>query len=126
MRRRGLHLAVGVALVVSLGSCAQTGSATSFELAEFSITGPDQLTADTASVQASNSGEFAHTLVITDEAGEVAAATDLIQPGETSNLAIELSAGLYSFTCRIVIEDGEGRLVDHYQAGMNTTVRVTG
>lgn len=74
----------------------------------------------------SNSGEFAHTLVIADRTGTVLAATGLIQPGETTELDVDLSNGQFQFTCRIVAQKPDGELVDHFEAGMSTIVRVEG
>jgi small subunit ribosomal protein S19 len=70
-------------------------------------------------------GEFSLTRV-TDSSGGVVAATPLVQPGETAALEVDLAPGRYSFTCRIVAEDPDGNIVDHYEAGMNTLVDVGG
>lgn len=123
--RRSLRIVGSLALTIVF-SCQGGGSGTSYDLAEFSITGPGQLSADVTSVSASNHGEYPHTLVITDGDGNVVAATDLIQPGETADLAVELDEGTYSFTCRIVAQDDEGQLIDHFESGMNAVVEVRG
>ncbi|MGH3650163.1 MAG: hypothetical protein ACRDU9_05585 [Acidimicrobiia bacterium] len=121
--------AIAAALLATLGlglaGCTTTVSGESFELAEFSISGPATLAAGTGSISVANSGVFPHTLVVTKTDGAVVAATGLIQPGGTTSLALELEAGTFSFTCRIVTENDEGRLVDHFEAGMHTTVRVS-
>ena len=119
-------LGIFLALAMGLTSCTQRTSVTSFELAEFSISGPDRLAAGTISISANNAGEFAHTMVVTNDQGQVVAATDLIQPGDSADLELELSAGKFSITCRIVFQTDDGQLVDHYEAGMNKTVIVSG
>lgn len=113
-------------LLVALAACsgsAATGSG--FDLAEWRVAGPGEMSADTNSVEVSNSGSLPHTLVVTDSSGHVMAATDLIGPGDSTELALDLDPGTYSFTCRIVAQDSEGEIVDHFEAGMNATVSVT-
>lgn len=111
---------------IALAACTQAASGGAFDLSEFTITGPDQLASGDNSLTVANSGEFAHTLVVTDSLGEVVAATSLVQPGESVELDVDLAPDLYSFTCRIVAEDGEGNLVDHFEAGMVAAVEVSG
>ena len=119
-------MALLATLGLGLAGCTTTNSTESFQLAEFSISGPTTLGEDTESISVANSGSYPHTLVVTDTDGAVVAATGLLQPGETTGLALELGTGTFSFTCRIVAEDDEGRLVDHFEAGMHTTVSVSG
>lgn len=127
MSHRGTTLALVVLLVVLPTACDRASNAAAgYDLAEFTISGPTSMSADLDQIEVENYGEFAHTMVITDSNGRVAAASGLIQPGETVHLDIDLSAGTYSFTCRIVAQDGEGNLIDHYEAGMNTLVTVEG
>lgn len=123
MRRIAL-LVVALALVGACASAAPVGDA-AYQLEEFSILGPEMLESGPGAVQATNTGEYAHTLVVTTEMGEVIAATDLVQPGETVSLDLELEPGTYRFTCRIVAEV-DGVLVDHYEAGMNRVIEVVG
>jgi hypothetical protein len=54
----------------------------------------------------------------------VVAATDLVAPDENARLEVDLAAGVYSFTCRIVAQDSEGALIDHFESGMHASVRV--
>lgn len=122
--RRLAGLVLTILLV--LGGCTGDSSTPTYELKEFSIDGPGHVSEGTESLEVSNSGEFPHTLVVTDSSGEVIAATGLIQPGETSSLEVALDEGRYSFTCRIVVQDEEGAIIDHFEAGMNETVSVTG
>lgn len=113
--------------LVALASCSgSTAAGSGFELAEWQIDGPGEMSAGKGSVNVSNSGSLPHTLVVTDSSGHVVAATDLIAPGDTTELALDLDPGTYSFTCRIVAQDPEGEIVDHFEAGMNATVSVPG
>jgi len=118
---RSLLLVVGLVLA----SCTATGAGdATYDLTEFSITGPDRLADGVSTITAHNSGEFAHTLVVTTDQGVVVAATDLIQPGDTIAMSVDLPAGMFQITCRIVAQTEEGRLIDHYEAGMNQLVDV--
>lgn len=121
MRRGALILALGFVLT----GCVQTatGSA-SYHLSEFEVDGPGQLTGNVGPLTISNSGEFPHTLVIAESDGTVIAATDLIQPGQTVELDVELEPGEYQFSCRIVGQKPDGTIVDHYEEGMVRNVSV--
>lgn len=120
------RLSLIAGLSVALAACSgSTAMESGFDLAEWQIAGPGEMSADTGSVDVSNSGSLPHTLVITDSSGNVMAATDLIGPGDSTELALDLDPGTYSFTCRIVAQDSEGEIVDHFEAGMNATVSVT-
>lgn len=111
-------------LVLALSAC-QTGSAeTVFELRDGSIEGPSNLTSDVTSLTATNTGERPHTLVVTANDGTVIAATDLVQPGETVDLNVELYPGMFQVSCRIVAQTDDGTIVDHYELGMRKTVDV--
>lgn len=120
MRRLWLILAAMVA------ACSGIAGSGSYQLGEFFIDGPTTLSEGTAAISVENSGEFPHTLVVSAPDGRVITATDLVMPGEAASLPLELDPGVYQFTCRIVGQDGEGRLVDHYERGMLTTVTVQG
>lgn len=115
-----------IALLAGIVACSSATTAEHFDLVEFAITGPTQLDRDTGTIPVSNSGAFAHTLVVTDPAGSVVAATTLLQPGESVDLDVALDPGTYAFTCRIVVETPDGALVDHFEEGMALTVEVTG
>lgn len=86
----------------------------------------DTFSAGEVSLAVTNTGRFAHTLVVTTDSGRVITATDLIQSGESVDLVVDLAPGTYQFTCRIVAQMDDGSLLDHYEAGMNTMVTVTG
>lgn len=118
MRFRFLVLAV---LLVACGGRDQ--GSPEVVLTEFEVDAHGTWTSDEMVVPVRNDGEFAHTLVITDEWGEVVAATDLIEPGEEIAIGLTLDPGTYQLTCRIVVEVDDG-LVDHFERGMSTIVSV--
>ena len=120
--RRSFVCMVGAALLLS--ACGTSADSASFELTEFSVTGPNHLRAGSQKIEIANSGSFPHTLIVTDSNGIVEAATSLIPPGETTTADIDLSSGEYLFTCRIVVEAEAGRLVDHFEEGMSLMVEV--
>lgn len=123
---RGL-LALTTAVAMLVIACSSPASqATSYDLTEFEINGPAAAPEGASSLTVSNSGDFPHTLVIADQAGTVIAATDLVQPGETVQLDVQLSEGTFQFTCRIVAQRPDGELVDHFEEGMVETVVVEG
>jgi uncharacterized cupredoxin-like copper-binding protein len=126
--RARARLVASIGIAALLLSACDPGADTdmSVELTEFSIASPSSIGDHVDEIEVTNVGEFTHTLVITDSEGEVAAASGLIQPGETFHLDLDLAPGTYSFTCRIVAQDGDGNLIDHYEAGMNTMVEVQG
>lgn len=118
MKRAVLLLLVIVACNTSVGEG-------SFVLDDGSIDGPDRIdSSETSEFYATNVGEFNHTLVVADSSGRVVAATELIPPGTDVRLEVDLPAGVYSVTCRIVTKDEEGNLLDHYELGMHRTVTV--
>lgn len=118
---------IAVALLLTLAACSSAGSIQDgYDLREFSIEGPAAASAGPSSLAISNSGVFPHTLVIADEAGTVVAATELIQPGETLELGVDLPPGEYQFTCRIVSQKPDGEIVDHFERGMVETVTFEG
>ncbi|MGH8945577.1 MAG: hypothetical protein ACRDVL_05465 [Acidimicrobiia bacterium] len=117
-------LALSVLLVVA---CSGSASGSDhYQLGEFFIAGPTRLSEETDSLIVENDGEFAHTLVVTRANGEVVAATPLVQPGETVSLSIDLDPGAYQFTCRIVFQEEDGQMFDHYELGMRTAVSIGG
>ncbi len=123
--RKLTQLATAVA-VLFIACSSPPSQATSYDLTEFEINGPTTTPTGASSLTVSNSGEFPHTLVIADEDGTVIAATDLVQPGQTVELEVELSEGTFQFTCRIVAQTPDGELVDHFEEGMAETVVVDG
>jgi len=116
----------GLVVVAAITSCVgPTTGPGSFDLVEYEIVGPSQLETATNTIEITNSGEYPHTLVITDVSGEVVAASSLLSAGESAELTLDLEPGRYSFTCRIVAQSPEGELIDHFEQGMSTTVSVT-
>ena len=123
MRRLIATVSVLMLLVSCSGDASESGR---YQLGEFFISGPARLSDETESVTLENVGEFPHTLVVTRPSGQVVAASGLVQPDETITLDLTLEPGTYQFTCRIVGQDSEGQLVDHYERGMHATVSVGG
>jgi hypothetical protein len=119
---RSRLLALTLLTVVACASQSSPGDG--YVLSEWTIDGPVRLTAGTSSLTVENAGEFGHTLIVTTESGEVVGATGLIDAGTTANVELDLTAGTYTFSCRIVAEDDEGNLSDHYERGMFRTVLV--
>jgi hypothetical protein len=118
---------VGLALLITvLGACSEPGvSSTEIEVGEFWISAGDRvLRAGTIDLSIENYGEFPHTLVVSDAAGIVIAATDLIGPEAETALTVNLAPGSYMLTCRIVKGLEDGTVVDHYQEGMAASVDV--
>lgn len=121
MRTRAFAMVV---LALSIAACSDSAAGTAFDLTEFSIEGAASLSPGSNSLQVTNRGEFPHTLVVTESDGSVVEATSLIQPGETVDVDLDLQVGTYSFTCRIVTQTDDGRVVDHYEEGMTASVNV--
>jgi hypothetical protein len=117
---------VVVALLLSISCSPDATGEARYELGEFFISGPNTLSAQASTLTAENTGDFPHTLVVTRPGGGVVMATDVVLPGQTVTLDLELGAGAYQFTCRIVAEDSDGVLIDHFERGMHTTVSVGG
>lgn len=121
--RRALILG---AFLFAVAACqGPSGSSADVEVSEFKIE-PSITTFDAGAVtlNVENAGEYGHTLVITDAGGHVLSAGGVIGPGETSRVSIDLAPGQYSFTCRIVAQDDEGNVIDHYEQGMSADVVV--
>jgi hypothetical protein len=110
-------------LVVACSTGATAGDA--YVLSEWDVEGPGRLTEGETAIRVENTGEFGHTLVVTGEAGNVVAATSVVEPGATAILDANLEAGTYVFSCRIVAQTDEGGLSDHYQQGMNQRITVS-
>ena len=114
-------------VLLALAACQTVaGSSTDVELYEFGIDpGVTTLEAGTVVLTVTNGGEYPHTLVITDAGGHVVSAGGVVAPGETSAQSVELDPGEYSFTCRIVSQDDEGNVIDHFEEGMSAAVTVS-
>lgn len=112
-------------LLAACGPTAASGPP-SVDLTEGQLTATGIFVDGLNEIQIGNSGEFGHTLVISDSTGAVLGATMVIGSGETATLTIELPAGVYEFTCRIVSQREDGSIVDHYQEGMVDLVEISG
>lgn len=120
MRTRLLALT----LLMIVACSTQSSPGDGYVLSEWAIDGPVRLEAGTPSLTVENAGEWGHTLIVTTDAGEVVGATGLIDAGAAATLELDLAAGTYTFSCRIVAEDDEGNLSDHFEQGMYRTVVV--
>jgi hypothetical protein len=123
MRRTILALTV-----LAVAACSSSGSTPAGDgtvrLDEFSIAVDSPLAAGVVALSVSNGGEFAHTLLVTGPDGSVVAATDLIAPGTTVDLELDVAPGTYRLSCRIVVQDRDGGIIDHYQEGMRAGVKL--
>jgi uncharacterized cupredoxin-like copper-binding protein len=124
-----MRIRLALAGIVALAACTSpaAGGEAIYILAEGVIDGPSQMkSSGSTTIEANNVGDYAHTLVVADDRGEVLAATGLIQPGGDATLEVDLEPGTYVFSCRIVAQDDAGNLMDHYELGMHRTITVTG
>jgi plastocyanin len=120
--RRILIVIAMLAVAACQGPSSNSADVETYEFAiDSSIT---SFEAGTVDLNVQNEGEFGHTLVITDAGGHVLSASGVIGPGETSQVSIDLAPGQYYFTCRIVAQDDEGNVIDHYEQGMSAEVVV--
>lgn len=111
-------------IITACGGAATTTSASAVVLTEGHIAVDSTwFDAGEVTLAITNAGEFSHTLVVTDDFGEVIAATGLVNPGEQATLVMDLAPGSYQFSCRIV-SSFEGQVFDHYQMGMMARVEV--
>jgi len=121
MRSRLLALT----LLMIIACATQSSPGDGYALSEWAIDGPERLTvAGASAINVENAGEWGHTLIVTTDSGEVVGATGLVDAGTAATLELDLVAGTYTFSCRIVAEDDEGNLSDHYEKGMYRTVVV--
>jgi hypothetical protein len=111
-------------VLLTVIACQAGTQSDGYVLDEWSVDGPGQLSATSNAITVENHGEWSHTLVVTTEAGHVVAASGLIESGTSAMLDVSLEPGAYVFTCRIVAQDDEGGLSDHYQQGMSRHVIV--
>lgn len=119
------RIAILLAFVATACTSSLPPGPSTVTLSEFAVeSSAHSLEPGPSTLEIHNAGEFGHTLVITDEAGSVVAATELIQSGDSLSMPVELDAGRYELTCRIVFETESGDLVDHYERGMRSTVIV--
>lgn len=112
-----------VALVLSLTACVQASASEAVLLDEFSIELPVVEPGQTE-LRVRNAGDFPHTLVISDAGGQVIIATETIDPGSQLTVPVDLDAGRYQFSCRIVVETPSGAISDHFELGMVAEVEL--
>jgi hypothetical protein len=122
--RRVLALVV---LLTVLTACDGTPADESrVVLNEYSmVVSPGLVAAGVIDFELENVGEQGHMMVITDDDGTVLATTDVIAPGTMATLRADLEAGQYLASCRIVVQLPDGRISDHLEQGMVTTLRVS-
>ena len=108
---------LAVMTILLLASCSQTPVGDTVVLDEFSVVLP-AMERGVTELSVRNDGEFPHTLVISDAAGQVVVATELIDPGGEFDVPVDLDSGRYQFSCRIVVETPDGGISDHFELGM--------
>lgn len=113
-------------VLLLVAGCGSAAGEDTFLLDEGSILGPDQLQQGVGELQISNIGEFNHTMLVTDAAGNVVAATGVLAPGTSTVLGVDLRGGSYQVSCRLVGQDSEGKIIDHYELGMFKQLEVVG
>ena len=119
------RLILASVLLLMVGCSVETAADAHYVLREGAIDGPDRLSVSgEETLRVANTGEYSHTLVVTDDTGQVIAATGLVESGQQTSLQVDLEPGKYVFSCRIVSQDGEGNLIDHFEGGMHRTVSV--
>jgi hypothetical protein len=116
------RLAASVLLTVV--ACAPASQSAGYALDEWAVEGPERLSPGGDAITVENHGEWPHTLVVATEDGHVVAASGLIESGASTTLDVSLEPGRYVFSCRIVAQDDEGALSDHYARGMGRSVMV--
>lgn len=123
--RRALALVV---LLSALTACDGTPADESrVVLREYSmVVSPGIVAAGIVDFELENVGEQGHMMVITDDDGTVLATTDVVPPGTSATLRADLEPGRYLASCRIVVQLPDGRISDHLEQGMVTTLRVSG
>lgn len=123
------RLSTAALLLSGLAACTSAAPTTGppvVDLHEFAVDASGSFVVGRNDLTVTNSGRFGHTIVIADESGMVISASEAIPPGDEYTFAIDLEAGVYEISCRIVVATDDGRLVDHYEEGMVTRVEVEG
>ena len=116
-----------VGLATLARACSASPTATGppgLVLSEFAVEASGVFAPGVSDVIVRNQGEFGHTVVVADSSGKVITASAVVPPGEELLVTVDLAPGSYEFSCRIVVQTGEGDLVDHYEEGMDAHVEV--
>ena len=120
--KRSVTMAMVALVLAACGSARGTGSI-EVTLDEWEIGLSNSRFVDgPVELNVANSGEFPHTLVVEGPGGEVVAATEVIPPGSTGELQLDLAEEDFRFTCRIVATTDDGTVVDHFAEGMSATI----
>lgn len=106
-------------------ACAAPAGTPTIELFEFGIEASLGPTAGLIEAEVANRGDFPHMLVVSEADGTVVTAFGPLPAGTSQRVSLDLPAGTYELTCRIVVESEDGRLIDHYQEGMRARIRVS-
>ncbi len=87
---------------------AQAG-ALSASLADFTVELPEQeLTAGSYTIEVTNDGSASHDLVIEDADGSDVAASEVLSPGQSGTVEVDLVPGEYVFYCSVGNHRGMG------------------
>jgi len=113
-----LVLALSAVLATSAcGGSSQPAGSIKIVLADFSFTPSDiQAKAGSPQFYLVNEGKSSHDMTITDSSGKQIGRSELVQPGNTGTLQVNLSAGSYNVFCS---QPG------HADAGMKATLTVS-
>ena len=125
MKRLG---ALGILVSALLAGCASpVATSDSILLGDGYIEVPAApYQAGNVAIDIENVGDLDHTLVVTGADGSPIAATGSVAAGEVTRLTVDLAPGVYTVTCRIVVQLPDGTLLDHYELGMVSTITVDG
>lgn len=120
---KGLLLPVAAALLAGCAAGAPP-TAPAVVVDEYTVHTPGRWPTGRTTVSVVNEGEVPHTVVVTDGEGRPVAVTDLVAPGEETDLVVDLSPGRYVVSCRIVVRLADGTVMDHLEAGMSRPVEI--
>jgi hypothetical protein len=128
--KRCLFVSAITLLAVVIAACGTPAPAQGpieIELDDFFIEpAADTIAAGQIKFDVFNEGEFPHTLVVATNGGEVVYASEVLNPGGTLEVDLDLVPDTYQLTCRIVVQLADGQIIDHYQNGMGETIEVAG
>lgn len=119
-----LRCAAVALLIVSCAPGAAVDAPPEVLLDEFSVVAKGAFEQGANVITVRNHGEFAHTVVFVGTEGDFLESSPLVAPGEDLTFEVDLPAGSYEISCRIVVGLDDGTLVDHYQEGMVLSLSV--